>query len=56
MEKNIVIDCDLLATDCDMCNNIFDNNRSDIMDREQQINELQKVICQHCFERIRALC
>nr|DAJ44859.1 MAG TPA: putative zinc-ribbon domain protein [Caudoviricetes sp.] len=38
-----------------MCNNTFDDNRSDIMDREQQINELQKVICQHCFEMTQQL-
>lgn len=56
MEKNIVIDCDLLVADCNMCNNTFDNNRGDIMDREQQINELQKVICQHCFEMTQEEC
>lgn len=26
------------------------------MDREQQINELQKVICQHCFEMTQEEC
>lgn len=56
VEKDVVIGYNLLTVDSSVRHSPPCNNRGDIMDREQQINELQKVICHHCFEMTEEEC